>query len=88
MRPGYEIKSIYYYPDLNIFTDEDGNVIFNMFTIATPSQIFLMKLKRGYFYIDHPTDKDIKYEIICPMDDEYYEDMEYDGDPWRSYTNA
>ncbi len=61
---------IYYYENENIFTDDDGHVIFDLFSIITPQDIFLFKYDNSVNLFPMKGHDDILCEIIPVLDEE------------------
>lgn len=47
------VTVLYYYPEENYFTDEDGFVIYDIFQYISPWELALFKEYRESCYIDH-----------------------------------
>ena len=63
-----EIWSIYYDPELNLFEDQDGQLVYDIFHYLSPGELLLLKKKRGVLYKPGPLD--IMYEIVAPLCEE------------------
>lgn len=46
--------ALFYYEEDNYFVDEYGNVIYNIFSYISPSQLFLFKKGRTYMCVATP----------------------------------
>ncbi len=62
-----EIFSIFYHPEFNVFQDQDGDIVFDIFSIISPNRLLLMKKNGGTFYTTHPICKDVICEIVFPI---------------------
>lgn len=69
MKPGKLIFYMYYYEDVNLFTDDDGHVIYDIFTIITPQDLFLFRHDNGFNVFPMRGHDDVLCEII-PVPDE------------------
>jgi len=64
MKPGKLILYLYYYEDENLFTDDDGHVIYDIFTIITPQDLFLFRHDNGFNIFPMKEHNDVLCEII------------------------
>ena len=68
------VISWYYYPDENLFRDEDGWIIYDIFRVISPGRLLFLKQVRGVEYIRVAG---AMLELVFPLleDDEelYYE---------------
>lgn len=60
---------LYYYEDENLFTDDDGHVVYDIFDLITPQDLFLFRHDNGFNVFTLRTDQDILVEIV-PIPDE------------------
>lgn len=60
---------LYYYEQQNVFTDIDGIVIYNIFEIITPNDLFLFRHDSGFNYFPFVGDKEWLVEIITVPDE-------------------
>jgi hypothetical protein len=71
----YEVISLYYDKYENIMVDQDGEPVFDIFRMITPSLFYLYKKRQGTYYIKSKDRKDVVYEFVFPLDGD--EDEEY-----------
>lgn len=64
----YEVYSIYYDTEYNLFEDLEGNMIYDIFKYLSPGELQILKDKRGTLYKDGPPG--VKYEIVVPLFEE------------------
>ena len=69
MKPARLVLYIYYHKDENIFVDEDGHVIYDIFTVITPIDLFLFRRDPGFSCFHMVGKSDILCEIITIPDD-------------------
>lgn len=84
---------LFYYEDENFFTDEYGEIIYNMFDMITPQDLFMFKYDRGYNLFPHKKDRTILYEIITIPEEicgeqELYIDVGDDYERMERYEKA
>lgn len=60
---------LYYYEDENLFTDNGGHVIYDIFNIITPQDLFLFQYDNGYNIFPMVWNPNTLCEII-PIPDE------------------
>lgn len=65
-----ETFGIYYDADNNWFIDEDGYVIYDIYDLITPNDVFLFKERLRYMIVSYKHNKKIGVEINFP-DGEY-----------------
>jgi hypothetical protein len=66
------VVSFYYLKDDNMFIDEDGKVVYDIYKYVTPNDLFLFKLRKGTSQIHSKTDKNVVYELVYQEFDEDY----------------
>ncbi len=77
------IFHLYYYEDENLFVDDDGHVIHDLFNIITPHNLFMFKQDFGYNLFPVVGKRNVLCEII-PMPDEVGGPKEIDiGDDYE-----
>ncbi len=64
--------ALYYDKEQNLFTDEDGYIIYHIFGIVTPNDIYLFKLHKEYMLLKGVHGEMV--ELIWPDDDEEEEE--------------
>ena len=69
MKPGKMMFYLYYYEDDNLFTDDDGHVIYDIFSVITPQDLFLFRHDNGFNVFPMRDHNDVLCEII-PVPDE------------------
>ena len=85
MKPGKLIFYIFYYENENLFTDDDGHVIYDLFTVITPQDLFLFRHDNGFNTFPMKDHDDVICEIISVPDEccglsDYPEPMEVGDD--------
>jgi hypothetical protein len=60
---------LFYDAERNCFVDEDGFVIWSIFEIISPNDLYLFKEKREYFLIPHRNFPELMVELYYPEDD-------------------
>lgn len=64
MKKEFMTLYIYYYEDENVFTDEDGHVIYDTFDIITPNDIYLFKHDPAFNSFRMVSDREVIVQII------------------------
>ncbi len=66
------VKSLYYMEDDNVFIDDDGYVVCDIFRYFSPNMLMLFREKRGTFYLPYKPSDEVVYELVFPLheDDE------------------
>lgn len=65
-----DVCGVFYDIDNNWFVDEDGFVIYNIFELVSPNDVYLFKDKKDYMLVPCVYDPTYGVEIFFP-DDEY-----------------
>lgn len=60
---------VYYYEKENIFTDDCGQIIYDMLRIITPNELFLFKQDRSFNCFGMKGNKDVIVEILSVPDE-------------------
>jgi len=60
---------LFYDEERNIFIDEDGFIVWDLFEIITPNDLFLFKLNKEYMLVKHVSMKEVLVEMYYPDDD-------------------
>lgn len=55
---------IYYYEEENVFTKDDGRVIFNIFDIITPNDLYLFRYDPSFSCFSMKDNRNILVDII------------------------
>lgn len=76
---------INYYQDENIFTDECGNIMYDIFTVITPQNLFMFRHDYGNNCFPMVGNPDILCEIILVPDEVCGLHEIYDLDPGDDY---
>lgn len=63
------VFQIYYYVDENIFTDEDGFIIYNIWNYITANDLFLFRAHKEYMLVPHAHIKGVGCELMYPEED-------------------
>ena len=72
-----EIEYLYYYKDENHFTDCDGRIIYNIFTMITPQDLYLFRHDHGDNTFRMKGNRNVLCEItyvpdeVCGVQDNY-----------------
>lgn len=62
---------LYYYEDENLIRDEDGNIIYDIYRLVSPQDIYMFKTsKQGYVVFN--TKLNTIFELIYPDNDDYF----------------
>ena len=64
-----EIIQLYYYENDNMFIDEGGFPVFDLFRIITPNDLFLFRHHKEYMLVPHCSIPRVGVEIFYPDDD-------------------
>lgn len=65
---------LYYDSINNVFVDENGYMVWNLFEIITPNDLFLFKKTKEYTIVNHRTIRRTVVELYWPEEDDYYFD--------------
>lgn len=65
--PRMTVISLYYYKDDNIFTNDDGEIIYDIYKYVPASLLPVFKDRQGIFYIYSSENEDEVYEIVIPI---------------------
>ena len=60
---------LFYDAERNVFIDEDGFIIWSIFEVITPNDLFLFKRNREYMLVQHRTMPEVLVELYYPDDD-------------------
>ena len=94
MKPGKFIFYLYYHEDENLFTDDLGQVIYNIFSIITPQDLYLFHHDNGFNIFPLLGHDDAICEIIsvpdevCGLKDIPEIDFGDDFERIKRYANA
>lgn len=66
------VIALFYDAEQNVFIDEDGFVIWSIFEIISPNDLYLFKENREYALIQHRNFPDWHVELYYPEDDYDY----------------
>lgn len=81
MSGGKCILSIYWDEYENVLLNDDGEIIYNVFDIITPNQLFLLKEKRDTIYVPSRILPNVVYEFVFRKEDDddgyYYTDKDF-----------
>ena len=68
---GYEDAiGLFYVKEWNVFQDEDGFIVWNIFEIISPNDLFLFKKNKEYMLVPHSTIPGVLVELFWPDDDD------------------
>jgi hypothetical protein len=69
-------ESLFYDTYDNMFIDQEGNPVIDIFRIMSPAKLMVCKQKRGTYYFNSPYDDNVMYEVLFPTEaqeeDGYY----------------
>ncbi len=70
----YESESVclFYCQDENVFMDEDGNLVWDIFTYVTPNDVYLLHEHKEYMVVRHRSKPGVICELHYPLEEEYY----------------
>lgn len=68
--PGQDSIGIFYDVERNLFIDEDGFPIINVFELITPNDLYLFKLGGTYMVVNHRSLPGVLCELFYPADDD------------------
>ena len=60
---------LFYDIDRNVFIDEDGFIIWSIFEIISPNDLFLFKRNQEYMLVRHRSIPELLVELYYPDDD-------------------
>ena len=60
---------LFYDADRNVFIDEDGFIIWSIFEVITPNDLFLFKRNQEYMLVRHRSIPELLVELYYPDDD-------------------
>lgn len=60
---------LFYDIDRNVFIDEDGFIIWSIFEVITPNDLFLFKRNQEYMLVRHRSIPELLVELYYPDDD-------------------
>ena len=63
-----DLVGLYYDPRCNHFEDADGDIVFDIFKIISPNDIYLFRQKQDYMMVPHRQRKDIRVELHYPAE--------------------
>lgn len=67
-----DVIQLYYDKERNKFVDDGGFIVYNIFSIITPNDLFLFKYHKQYMIVHHRDNQEIGVELFYPEEDEYY----------------
>lgn len=68
---------LFYDRDKNVFIDEDGFIVWSIFEIITPNDLFLFKLNQEYMLVQHRTMPEVLVELYYPDGDDAMDRLIY-----------
>lgn len=66
-----EVIGLFYDADKNVFVDEDGYVVWSIFSLITPNDLFLFHAHKEYLMVNHRSDPNTLIEIFYPDNEEF-----------------
>ena len=67
--------ALYYMKEDNIFMDGEGSIVFNLFEIVRPNDIFMFKHYKENMLVQHATIPEGLVELFYPEEDDYCYDV-------------
>ncbi len=64
MAYGQESVGLFYNPNTNTFVDEDGFIIWSIFEIISPNDLYLFKRHKEYMLAQHQTVSELLVEVF------------------------
>jgi len=64
-----DIIGLWYYPEDNLFIDDNGFPVFDIFRMITPNDLFLFRHDKEYTLLSCSTNPKIGVELFYPDDD-------------------
>lgn len=84
-----ESLALYYLKEENVFMDGEGEIVFEIFEIITPNDLYLFKRHKAYMIASHRTEPGIFVELYWPEDEEErYFDVGDDYERIERYEKA
>lgn len=84
-----ESLALYYLKEDNVFIDGEGEIVFEIFEIITPNDLYLFKRHKAYMIVNHCTEPQIFVELYWPEDEEErYFDVGDDAERIERYEKA
>jgi hypothetical protein len=81
--------ALYYLKEDNVFMDGEGEIVFEIFEIITPNDLYLFKRHKDYMIVNHRTEPGILVELYWPEDEEErYFDVGDDEERIERYEKA
>lgn len=68
---GY-VYQLWYYPEVNYFVDCGGYIIYSIFDIITPNDLFLFKQSKGYMLTKSIDGKPVELFYPDYIDEDYF----------------
>ena len=68
---------LFYDADRNVFIDEDGFIIWSIFEIISPNDLYLFKRNREYMLVPHRSIPTLLVELYYPDGDDTYGNLIY-----------
>lgn len=66
-----DVIGLFYDADRNLFTDEDGFIVWSIFELITPNDLLLFRKHEQYMVVPHRSVKNVLVEIFYPEADPY-----------------
>lgn len=66
-----EFMTLYYMKDDNMFMDGEGFIIYDLFEIITPNDLYMFRKDREDMIVKHATIKGYWVEILWPEENDY-----------------
>ena len=64
-----DVISLFYDAENNVFFDEDWLIIWSIFEVITPNDLFLFKRNKEYMLVRHRSIPELLVELYYPDDD-------------------
>jgi hypothetical protein len=79
-----EVMALYYLKDDNVFMDGEGEIVFEIFEVISPNDLYLFRLNKDNMIVNHHTIPGMCVELYWP--DEGYVEIPWHGEK-ISFTN-
>lgn len=66
--------ALYYLKDDNVFMDGEGEIVFEIFEVISPNDLYLFKRNKEHTIVNHHTEPGLLVDLYWPEEDEYYFD--------------
>lgn len=84
----YDNMALYYLKDDNVFMDGEGEIVFEIFEVISPNDLYLFKRNKEYTIVNHHTQPGLLVELYWPEEEEYCFDIGDDYERIERYEKA